>query len=189
MSDTKTKTVAEQINEQEFEISRSKRYHGHRMAWHQSMALFLQFVELCATSSVLLVPMSKILQQIILCVGFIVAGMSLVQLAGKRLQWHAAKKAAFGELMKRILTTEEEWTEKDVRDILVRREEIEKDDDAGFRCLDALCYNEECLARGRYNEKLPLSWWQRNVGTILPIDYIPLDRSKHQSQPQRQQAQ
>lgn len=178
MSDMETKTVAGRIMEQKFEISCSKRYHGHRMAWHQTIAFFLQLIELGVTSSVLLVSMGKICQQMILWCGFIVAGMSLVQLASKRFQWHAAKKAALGELMKCILANEGKWTEQDVRDILVRREEIEKDDDAGFRCLDALCYNEECLAQGRYNEILPVSWWQRNVGTILPIDYIPMDRSK-----------
>lgn len=165
--------VDEKIQKLKFEIACSKRYHARRMAWHKEMLFFLQFVELFVASAGLLVPMSELWHRMILCLGFIVAGLSLVQVAGKNKQWHESKKAAFGELMKSILAKEGLWTEKDLRDILVRREEIEKDDDVGFRCLDIICYNEECIAEGLNKDVKPLSWWQRHVGKILPLDYWP----------------
>lgn len=171
MHGMKRETLADKLWEQKFAICCSKRYHAHRMAWHQGMAYALQFVELCATSSVLLGLFGEKWRQAMLGLGAIVAGMSLVQLAGKHLQWHAAKKEAFGELMKRIPVDEEDGTEELLREIVARREEIEKDDDAGFRCLDVLCHNEECLAQGLEKFMKPLSFWQRYVGTILPLKY------------------
>ncbi len=171
MSDEKSKTPADIINGLKFEIACSKRYHAHRIAWHKKMLFFLQFVELCVTSTGLLIPMGEFWYRIILWLGFIVSGMSLVQVAGKNKQWHESKKVAFGELMKCILAKEGSWTDKDVQDIRIRREEIEKDDDVGFRCLDIICYNEECIAEGLNKDIKPLSWLQRHLGTILPLDY------------------
>ncbi len=173
MNTKKSRTVSERIWEQKFEISCSQRYHAHRMAWHQGMVFFLQFVELFTTFSVLLSFHGERWQRVMLWIGFIMGSMSLVQLANKHLQWHAAKKGAFGELMKAIPANEESGTEKVLQEIVARREEIEKDDTVGFRCLDVLCHNEECLARGLNNDIIHLSWWQRHVGLILPINFFP----------------
>ena len=171
MNAAKKQILADQIWEQKFEIGRSKRYHAHRMAWHHRIAFLFQFIELSATSSVLLGLIGERFQPYILGLGAIVTGLSLGHLSGKYLQWHAAKKEAFGELMKIIPDNEEEATPDLLHRIVVRREEIEKDDDVGFRCLDMVCYNEECRARGLYDRMVHLSLWQRYVGTIFPLDY------------------
>ncbi len=173
MNTKKSKTVAEKIWDQKFEISCSQRYHAYRMAWHQGMVLFLQFIELLMTFSVLLSFHGERWQRVVLWISFILGSMSLVQIANKHLEWHTAKKIAFGELMKTIPVNEESGTEKDLQAIVARREEIEKDDTVGFRCLDVLCYNEECLARGLNNKIIHLPWWRRYIGLILPLNCFP----------------
>ena len=177
MNSSRRETVADKVWSQRFAISRSKWYHAHRMAWHQRIAYVLQFIELFATSSILLGLVGANAQRWVLGLAAIVTGMSLVQLSGKHFQWHAAKKEAFGELMKMIPEDEDLATPELLHKIVVRREEIEKDDDKGFPCLDIVCHNEECNKLGLMHDKIRLSWWRRNVGTILPLDYIPSDQS------------
>lgn len=178
MNSTEKETLADKFWSQKFAIGRSKRYHAHRMAWHHRVAFLFQFIELFASSSILLGFVGEGKQRWFLGLGAIVSGLSLCQLSGKYLQWHAAKKEAFGELMKMIPEDEKEETPELLHSIVARREEIEKDDDVGFRCLDAVCHNEECDAHELEKEKVQLSWWQRYVGTIIPLGYTPLDRPR-----------
>lgn len=178
MNSTEKETLADKFWSQKFAIGRSKRYHAHRMAWHHRVAFLFQFIELFASSSILLGFVGEGKQRWFLGLGAIVSGLSLCQLSGKYLQWHAAKKEAFGELMKMIPEDEKEETPELLHSIVARREEIEKDDDVGFRCLDAVCHNEECDAHELEQEKVQLSWWQRYVGTIIPLGYTPLDRPR-----------
>ncbi|MGI5868655.1 MAG: hypothetical protein ACOX9C_04315 [Kiritimatiellia bacterium] len=172
--------VTAELYRQQFAVEVSKRYHAHRIDSIRLWACALQGVELVASTSALVSTFAwsvTVTRGLILVAG-LSAGLALVKRLADAEARHHEKKAAFGELSKRFPADLSTGTEALLEEVLRERREIEKDDTAGFQCLDVACHNEECFARGLHGDMQPLTWAQRNLGAILPLRYRPRPAAK-----------
>ena len=48
---------------------------------------------------------------------------------------------------------------------------VEKDETILLECLDVFCHNKECVAEGRPEDAIPLTWFQRWIGCYLPFSF------------------
>lgn len=64
--------------------------------------------------------------------------------------------------------------EEDVRLLKRIRNErlmVEKDETIILECLDVHCHNKQCLSENRLGDMVKLNWFERWIGTVLPVGY------------------
>lgn len=158
---------------QRFAVEVSKRYHAHRIDALVRVCGVLQMVELIASTAALASTFawSVTLTRGLILVAGLSAGLAYVKKLHTSIARHYEKKAAFGALAMRFPVVLEKETDDLLADVVKERERIERDDTAGFECLDVLMHNQVCRVWGCEDAVKPMTWMQRHVGVILPLRY------------------
>lgn len=167
--------IADKLYNLKFAVDVSSRYHAHRISTIKLISGCLETVELVASTSALVSTFywSTTVTRSILFLAMLSGGLTWLQRTAKAIEFHYNQKAKFAGVAVMFPADLEKGTEEQLGKIEHMRAEIETPDTNGFQCLDILCHNEECQARGQRGGIKPMTWFQQHIGTwLIPIRYI-----------------
>jgi len=165
--------IFDALYEQQFAVDLSIRYHNHMINTMTFVSNILKqmFCIIAGIYAGVLFAMGFIPELTIILVVANVMIFSWIKSASNSVKFHTNKRTLFYLLKKHFPKDLLKGTEELTTFIRNEREDIEKDDTKGFPCLDVICHNDVCIDRGLTNAVCPLTWVQRNIGRIIPINY------------------
>jgi hypothetical protein len=169
----KQEKIADALYEQQFAVDLSIRYHDHMVNTMISLSRFFEHIFFCVVG--FFVGFSFIVGILpvftVVLVTMVIILLHLLKSSLKSIRFHTNKRTLFLILNKTIPDDFLKCSETELTLIRNKRIDIEKDDTKSFPCLDILCHNEICIARGLIESVYPLTWTQRNIGRIIPLNY------------------
>ena len=156
------------------DLERSLRYYAAMRARCELWAFAVQVLCILASSSVFAAALSGLSETAVRALAFaaaVCASLSLAERASRKADWYLQKRRDFSELLGRVPLDEGSFTVALLEELTRARLGLEADEPPLYGCLSVLCHNEVCEAFGAPEQKVHMSWWQRNVLRFLPVSY------------------
>lgn len=165
--------VLAEIHGQEFSARRAIRYHEYRIRFWLTLLRASEILEFLLGASAFVSLLAKIpsLAMTLTFVSTLLAGLVICFQASTRVKDNITQRNRFYDHL-RLFPSDESLRTSDLLDrIIASRNNIQKDDGVLFPCLSVRCHNDECQAMGRLDECHKMTWFQKHIGSILPISY------------------
>ena len=156
------------------DLERSLRYYAAMRSRCELWAFAVQALCILTSASFFVVAVAKISETAVRTLAFsasVCLSLSLAERASRRADWYLQKRRDFSELLGLVPEDEGAFTVALLEDLRRRRLELEADEPPLYGYLSVLCHNEVCEAVGAPEQKVHMSWWQRNVLRFLPVSY------------------
>ena len=166
---------------QRFTAECSMRYHEHRAAFYQFALTGSQWLEAMLGASafcVLLAGIPVIIAKVITAAITAVSMLAIILKSSERLKHHMSQKARLGTLLQNFPADLKSATEREFKKLRDGQLEIQKDDGRILDCLNVICHNAQCVAKGRADAIHPLTRLQSTFGSWLPLRYAPQPADK-----------
>ena len=155
----------------QFAIRRSIRYHNRRRVHFDRLDKLTNMVSVVFGSAAVFGVLEHNYQALALtaaAVVTIVSAINLVMGSSMRARDHADFARRFVALEKEMVSAGAE--ESTLKQLTVKRLDIEADEPPVLRVLDCLCHNEEMRAQGYPAEQMAkIGWWQALLAPVMDI--------------------
>lgn len=158
------------MNNIEFNIRRSIRYHTKRRRFFDKLHRIVVFLTVICGSSAFVALMSDN-QKIATWVTLVITLVSLLDLAidfsGKSVL-HDNLQRKFSDLLNKTIVCDD--SNQKLKELEVDRILIEKDEPTALKALNILCHNEQCIAQGHDKDLYDISFWRKLLRNFFSFD-------------------
>ena len=166
--------IHDEFKRQNFVASRAIRYYTSRKTFWMTLLVSSEVLGLMLNASAFtFLFINLTIGKVIVAAACLLSLLIVCFQASTRCQKNLEQKVRFHDHLKLFPVDPAKETYELLKTIKDNRIAIEKDDDTLFPCLSVICHNQECVARGIPEEIKYLTWFQSNIGRILPIPYVP----------------
>lgn len=155
----------------QFDIRRSIRYHNRRCVHFDRLDKLTNMISVVFGSAAVFGVLERQYQSLALTAAAtvtIISAINLVMGSSIRARDHADFARRFVALEKELVITKP--SEEAIRQLMIKRLDIESDEPPVLRVLDCLCHNEEMRAQGYPSDQLvKIAWWQALFSPVIDI--------------------